>query len=160
MIPRIATAGDVAELVRVINLAYRVEDFFIDGNRTDADDIAARIDVPGACFIVLDSTDDKSLAAAVWLEIHDERGHFALLSVDPAQQGRGLARILVNAVEEHCRNAGCTDLDLEVVDLRLELPAFYSKLGFVTTGTAPFPDTSKLRRDAHLILMTKSLSSY
>jgi ribosomal protein S18 acetylase RimI-like enzyme len=145
--------------VRVVNLAYRVEDFFIDGTRTDEVDITARISSEGACFIVIDSPDRESLLAAVWVEVHDGRGHFALLSVDPAQQGKGLGRILVDAVEKHCLSAGCRHLDLEVVDLRLELPAFYSRLGFVTAGTAPFPDTSKLRRDAHLILMTKQLAA-
>lgn len=154
---RYATSRDIPELVRIINLAYRVEDFFIDGDRTNAADVKSRMDAPGACFIVIDSPDSGSLAAGVWVEVHEQRGHFAVLSVDPAFQGKGLARVLVDEVEDHCRQAACHSLDLEVVNLRLELPPFYAKFGFELSGTAPFTDTGKLRKDAHLKLMTKTL---
>lgn len=154
---RYATSKDIPELVRVVNLAYRVEDFFIDGDRTSAADVKSRMELPGACFIVVDSDTTDSLAGAVFVDIHGRRGHFAVLSVDPAFQGRGLARILIDAVERHCRDAGCNALDIEVVNLRLELPAFYAKFGFMPTGTALFTDNEKLTRDAHLMLMSKPL---
>jgi Acetyltransferases len=154
---RYATSRDIPELVRIINLAYRVEDFFIDGDRTDKKDVETRLSAPGACFIVVDAPDMKSLSGAVWVETHAEKGHFAVLSVDPAFQGKGLARLMIESVEYHCRRAGCTALDLEVVDLRDELPAFYAKFGFEPAGTAPFPANEKLTRPAHLKLMTKSL---
>jgi ribosomal protein S18 acetylase RimI-like enzyme len=155
---RYATPGDIPELVRIINLAYRVEDFFIDGDRTSTKDVEARLRAPGACFIVIEAPNMKSLAGAVWVETHGNKGHFAVLSVDPAFQGQGLARLMIDAVEDHCCKAGCTALDLEVVDLRDELPAFYAKFGFEPAGTAPFPSTEKLTRPAHLMLMTKSLA--
>ncbi len=154
---RYATEKDIPELVRIINLAYRVEDFFIDGDCTDSGNVMSRMEAPGACFIVIDSPDGDSLAAGVWVEVHDKRGHFAVLSVDPSRQGEGLARILIGAVEDHCRNAGCDALDLEVVDLRSELPPFYRKFGFEPAGIAPFTDSGKLRQEAHLMLMSKPL---
>jgi hypothetical protein len=55
----------------------------------------------------------------------------------------------MNAVEERCREAGCSDLDIEIVNLREELPAFYAANGFVPVSTEPFPEQRKLRRDAH-----------
>lgn len=154
---RYATSKDIPELVRVINVAYRVEDFFIDGDRTNAADVKSRMETPGACFIVVDSDSSDALAAAVFVDVHERRGHFAVLSVDPAFQGTGLARTLIDAVEKHCRDAGCDALDIEVVNLRLELPAFYAKFGFMPNGTAIFPNTEKLTRDAHLLLMSKPL---
>ncbi len=157
MITRYATSDDIPELVRIINLAYRVEDFFIDGDRTNTKDVQNRLEAPGACFIVIDAPNATSLAGAVWVETHGKRGHFAVLSVDPAFQGQGLARLMIDAVEDHCRRAGCTSLDIEVVDLREELPAFYAKFGFEPAGTTPFPSTEKLTRPAHLMLMSKSL---
>ena len=93
---RYATWNDIPELVRIINNAYRVEDFFVDGDRTNADDVQARMDTPDACFMVIDSPRTNSLAAGVWVDVHENRGHFAVLSVDPAFQGQGLARILPN----------------------------------------------------------------
>lgn len=154
---RYATSKDISGLVRVINIAYRVEDFFIDGDRTNAVDVKSRMETPGACFIVVDSDNSDALAAAVFVDVHERRGHFAVLSVDPSFQGRGLARLLIEAAEKHCRDAGCDALDIEVVNLRLELPSFYTKFGFIQSGTAIFPATEKLTREAHLILMTKPL---
>jgi len=156
---RYATSDDIPELVRVINLAYRVEDFFIDGDRTNALDVQSRLNAPGASFIVIDVPDTRSLAGAVWVETNGDKGHFALLSVDPAFQGQGLARMMIGAVEDHCCEAGCISLDLEVVDLRDELPAFYSRFGFEPAGIAPFSAIEKLTRPAHLVLMTKSLAN-
>jgi hypothetical protein len=64
----------------------------------------------------------------------------------------------MNAVEEHCRTAGCDVLDIEIVNLREELPAFYTAMGYKPVDTAPFPDKGKLRRDAHMVRMTKRLT--
>lgn len=157
---RYATSNDIPELVRIINNAYRVEDFFVDGDRTNADDVRSRLETPDACFIVIDSPGTSSLAAGVWVDVHEDRGHFAVLSVDPAFQGKGLARMLIDAVEAHCRDARCEWLDIEVVNLREELPPFYARFGFRPNGTAVFPDTGKLKRSAHLDLMTKPLSAH
>ena len=152
-----AAARDVLALVRVINLAYRVEDFFIDGDRTYEDDVAKYLARPDGAFLVVDGQAPGDLAAAVFVEVGGDRGYFGMLSVNPSYQHQGLGRTLIEAVEHRCRTAGCTAVDIEVVDLREELPAFYSRLGFVPCGQAPFPDPHKLRRPAHLILMTKRL---
>jgi N-acetylglutamate synthase-like GNAT family acetyltransferase len=157
MVTRYATNNDISEIVRIINSAFRVEGFFIAGNRTSETDIATRMADPHVRILVVDTADGGVLAAAVVVDVRGSRGHFAMLSVDPPAQGRGLARLLVNAVEEHCRVAACSSLDIEIVNLREELPAFYKALGFAPVDTAPFPDTSKLRRDAHMLRMTKSL---
>jgi ribosomal protein S18 acetylase RimI-like enzyme len=105
----------------------------------------------------MDGEKQLELTAAVCIDVHGERGHFAMLSVDPASQGKGLGRAMIVAVENHCRHAGCTVLDLEVVNLREELPPFYEALGFARAETAEFTPASKLRREAHLIRMTKPL---
>lgn len=154
--PRIATLNDVAELVRVINLAYRVEDFFINGNRTHGDDVRARMEKPGASFLAIDGAPGL-LGAAAYLEIRGDRGYFAMLSVDPAFQKQGLGARLIADIERRCRDAGCQALDIEVVNLRAELPAFYERFGFRATGVAEFPDPGKLSRAAHLTLMSKPL---
>ena len=159
MIARFATSDDIPEIVRIINSAFRVEDFFIDGDRTNEADIAARMAEPDVRFLVVDAPESGALAATVLMDIHGNRGHFAMLSVDPPFQGKGFSRLLMNAVEEQCREAGCSALDIEVVNLREELPAFYGANGFAPVTSLPFPDERKLRRDAHLVRMTKRLSA-
>lgn len=164
---RAATADDVPALVRLINRAYIVEQFFVTGPRTSEDDIQDRLARPGSRFLVIDDEgvqrgDDERvsggvLAGAVYVQAKGDRGYLAMLSVDPTRQKTGLSRILVGAAEQYCREASCRFLDLDIVNLRKELPAFYARFGFVPFDTAPFQDPHRLTRPAHLVLMTKPL---
>lgn len=158
MTPRLATPADVPALARLINSAYRVEAFFVRGDRISEPDVLARIDAPGADFLVIDGTAAGRLAGTVYVEIRGERGYFGLLSVDPDSQGTGLGRVLVEAAEAHCRAAGCRALDIDVVNLRTELPPFYAKFGFQPIGVSPFLATGKLKQPVHLVLMSKALA--
>lgn len=108
-------------------------------------------------FLLLEDA-DGALAGCVYVETGGERGSFGMLSVDPAQKARGLGRRLVAAAEAACRARGCRHLDLQVVSLREELFPFYRRLGYVEAGTAPFPETSRLKRPCHMALMTKRLA--
>jgi GNAT superfamily N-acetyltransferase len=157
-VTRYAIEADIPEIVRIINVAFRVEDFFVNGDRTNSADIGARMADPHVRFFVVDADEPGALAAAVVVDVHDRRGHFAMLSVDPPLQGRGLARVLMNAIEDYCRAEGCDTVEIEVVNLREELPAFYDAMGYTSSDTAPFPDKAKLRRDAHMVRMTKRLT--
>jgi len=43
----------------------------------------------------------------------------------------------MNAAEDLCGKAGCRFMDLQVINLRQELPSFYRNRGYAETGTAP-----------------------
>jgi len=159
MITRPATIGDVPALVQLINAAYCVEEFFVHGDRTNPEYVTAHIGIPHGGFLVIDGEDKMKLAGAVYAEVRGDRGYFGLLSVDPTQQKQGLGRALVKAAEDYCRAKGCHALDIEVVNLRSELPAFYARFGFTPFDTAPFPHPGRLKQQAHLVLMTKSLDA-
>jgi GNAT superfamily N-acetyltransferase len=150
MTVRVAEAHEAEELLRVTNAAYRVERFFIDTDRLDAERLAALL--ANGVFLV---TDD--MAGCVYVELRGERGYFGPLSVDPECQGLGTGKLLVKAAEDYARAHGCRHMDLRIVNLREELPAFYRKLGYLETGTEPFPHTEPTRLPCHLICMTKSL---
>jgi N-acetylglutamate synthase-like GNAT family acetyltransferase len=155
---RVATADDVPGLVRLINRAYVIEEFFVSGDRTSVAQVQERMSRSASCFLVAeDPMGRNGLSACVWVEWRGDRGYFGMLAVDPDQQGRGLGRLLVAAVEQHCRALGCRFLDISVVNLRTELPEFYRQFGFAPYGTAPFHEPEKLTRPAHLVLMTKPL---
>ena len=155
---RVAAANDVAGLVRLINRAYVIEEFFVSGDRTSVSQVQERMSRSSSCFLVAeDPTVSGGLSACVWVERRGDRGYFGMLAVDPDQQGRGLGRLLVAAAEQHCLAAGCRFLDISVVNLRTELPEFYRQFGFAPYGTAPFHEPEKLTRPAHLVLMTKPL---
>jgi GNAT superfamily N-acetyltransferase len=154
MTTRLAEPDDAPALAALISLAYRVEDFFKIGDRTDAADVRARME--GGAFLVLED-DDGVMAGCVYVTRRDDVGYFGMLSIDPARQGQGLGSQLIAAAEARCRDAGCREMELEVVNLRTELPPYYRRFGYVERGTRPFTDTDRASRPCHFIVMTKPL---
>ena len=150
---RQATTEDVDDLVRVINAAFVVERFFIDRDRTDAEAVRAYLST-GTFLIAEDGA--GTAVGCVYIERRGDRGYFGLLAIDPAHQGHGYGRRLIDAVERLFRSTGCVAVDIRVVNLRTELPPIYHALGYVQTGTEPFEDP-QLLRPAHFILMSKAL---
>jgi ribosomal protein S18 acetylase RimI-like enzyme len=158
---RLATIDDIPALARVINRAYVVEAHLFHGDRTDEAEVCERLERPNACFLVIDAPDgargDGALAGAVFVEVRGDRSYFGMLSVDPDWQGRGLARELISAAEAHATAARCGFMDIDVVDRRTELPAFYTLFGYMATGSAPYAsDAAKV--PVRMIRMTKALS--
>jgi ribosomal protein S18 acetylase RimI-like enzyme len=141
---RRADADDVAALTRLINTAYEVERFFKIGDRTNADTVRALL-AKGA-FLVTTNREGE-IVGCVYVEIRpNERGYFGMLAIAPGLQGQGLGRQLIEAAETHCRADGCRALDLRVVNLRVELPPFYRKLGYEETGTEPIDGDERAGR--------------
>lgn len=154
---RIACLDEAEAVTALVNQAYRVEDFFIDGNRTSVPEVRRLIE--NDRFLVVDAP-DGSLAASVHVQLDGDRGYFGMLSVAPAHQRTGLGARLVGAIEDFCRERGCTRMELTAVNLRQELPAWYGKLGYAPVGTAPWPEAelAKLKMPAHFIVMNKPLA--
>jgi GNAT superfamily N-acetyltransferase len=150
---RTATPAEAPALAALISLAYRVEDFFKIGDRTDADDVRERM--TRGDFLVIE--DERGVAGCVYVTWHGDVGYFGMLSIDPARQGQGLGSQLIAAAEAHCRTAGCGTMELEVVNLREELPPFYRRFGYTESGTRPFTDTERASRPCHFIVMSKTL---
>ena len=150
---REATAAEAPRLVAVINAAYRVEDFFKIGDRIDVAGVLEKMQ--HGRFLVLQ--DGDAIAGCVYVEINGQVGYFGVLSIDPSRQNQGLGSRLIEVAENACRGAGCTEMELDVVNLRTELPAYYQKFGYVEHGTRAFPDGERITRACHCIVMRKKL---
>jgi GNAT superfamily N-acetyltransferase len=153
MCVREATADDIATIVRLINGAFAVERFFVDQDRIDAAEVSRLLGV--GRFLILDQA--RAPVGCVYVELRGARGYFGLLAVEPGRQGGGIGRRLVAAAEETCRAAGCSALDIQVVNLRTELPPIYRRLGYAECGTRPFPASLPTKLPCHFVLMTKPL---
>jgi GNAT superfamily N-acetyltransferase len=152
---RAAGPADVPALVALINQAYEIERFFVEGDRTDEEEIAAMQRV--GHFLVLDRGDHRGLAGAVYVRIEGGRGYFGMLSVAPDVRSAGLGKRLVAVAEALCLARGCHAMDLQIVNLREELGPWYRSLGYHEVGTAPFTSRD-LKQPCFFIKMSKSLA--
>ena len=150
---RTATSADIPALVRLVNAAFVAEQFVFEGDRINAEETQAFMDM--GVFLIGEGS--AGFAGCVYAEIHGDRGYLGLLAVDPLRQGTGLGRKLVSAAEDYFRDAGCCAVDLRVLSQRTPLPPFYRRLGYVETGTAPFSPALQPKVSGHYIVMSKSL---
>ncbi|MBP9208621.1 MAG: GNAT family N-acetyltransferase [Kofleriaceae bacterium] len=161
---RCATPADLGALTDLVNRAYQVEAFFVEGDRTTPDEVRALAEA--GKFLVLDAGGE--LAAAVYVRPEADAdaepgagpvaGSFGMLSVAPELQGRGLGKRMIAVAEAMCAAMGCATVGVRVVNVREELPPFYRRLGYRETGTIPFTDP-RVRQPCHFIEMKKALGA-
>ena len=102
---------------------------------------------------------DGQLLGCIYIEAHERQGYMGQLAVDPAHQGKGLARLLIAAAEERLRGQGFSSVKITVLNTRPELLPIYRHFGFVETGT----EEARLSRpvkpgvECHFIVMMKQL---
>src|ERR1039458_2612811 len=69
-----------------------------------------------------------------------------------------IACLGVDAAEDYCAQAGSRFMDLQIVNLRKELPDFYHRRENVETGTAPFTPGLNPKLPCHFVKMSKPLT--
>jgi ribosomal protein S18 acetylase RimI-like enzyme len=154
---RLATESDLPGLVEIVNAAYGVESF-LEGTRTDLDHLTMMYH-RGTLLVAEEETEPPAVIGCIYTELRGDHGYLGLMAVDLAQQGRGLARILMSAGEDLLRAQGCVAADISVLSLRQDLMPFYRRYGFRETGTEEFnfPRELKAGVECHCILMSKAL---
>jgi GNAT superfamily N-acetyltransferase len=150
---RRAVLTDAQEITALVNLAFRVERFFVEGDRIDVEKVRGLME-KGAFLLAEDA---GGLAGCVYVELRGERGYFGLLAVEPPRQRCGLGGRLARGAEDYARAAGCRVMDLQTVNVRTELPPLYRKMGYWETGTAPFPSEVRSKLPCHFVVMSKPL---
>ncbi len=151
---RVATMPEAKAITDVINAAFRkAESFLIDRDRIDLEKVQSLLQTGE--FLVSD--EEGVVIGCVYLEMRNDRSYLGLLAVDPKLQNLGLGSKLMNAAEDHCRKAGSRFMDIQIVNLRNELPDFYHRRGYVETGTAPFTAGLNPKLPCHFVKMSKPL---
>ena len=150
---RKADISDAEALVPLINRAFEVELQFFTKERIDLEETLEHFDK--GVFLLAQSSD--GLAGCNYVELRGEAGYFGLLSVDPDHQGRGLGRRLIKQAEQFCLNAGCSKMQIRVLNHRTELPPFYEKLGYHLAGIEQVEQEPTARLPYHFIVMEKLL---
>lgn len=151
---RRATPEDAPALADLVNAAYAIEQSFVEGDRTDAEEVAAMTE--SGVFLVLEQA--GGLAAAVHLERRGDTAYFGMLSVRPELQGMGLGKRLVRICEAMAEATGATLMTLRIISLREELGRWYRGLGYREVGTSPYTHRG-MKRPFHFVDMHKDLAA-
>ena len=153
---RIADEWDLPLLAAVINEAYEIaESEFVDGPRATAQELRDKL--RHGTFLLADGGNGVA-HGLVYVSVAGPVGQFGPLAVRPGLQGTGLGNRLIEAAERHCRDAGCREIEIDVVNHRTVLVDYYGRRGYVVTGQRPFPDDPPVKLPTHFVVMRKLLS--
>jgi [ribosomal protein S18]-alanine N-acetyltransferase len=87
--------------------------------------------------MVLTARAPQTLAGFAIMRYLDDRAHLNLLAVAPAHRRRGVARSLLEWLEESARTAGTFVISLELRASNLAALGFYRALGYAERGAVP-----------------------
>jgi predicted N-acetyltransferase YhbS len=110
---RTAGAEDIAKIVALLNVAFAMERDFVDRDRTSDAEISGLMRT--GTFLVAGGEAD-ALAACATSSSTARAPTWACWRSIPSLQGRGLGRRMIAAVENRAIDAGCTGIDIKIVD--------------------------------------------
>jgi GNAT superfamily N-acetyltransferase len=170
---RAATAADAAEIVELVQSAYRgegskagwtTEADLLDGQRTDQAGVLEAMSGP-RCVLRLAFQDGELLACAQVDASEGAHAHFGMFAVRPNLQSGGIGKALLADCEALAVSEfGCTHMVMWVIWTRASLIAFYARRGYVQNENRhPFPYGDPRfglpkRDDLYFIEMLKPLS--
>jgi ribosomal protein S18 acetylase RimI-like enzyme len=145
---RTASFADVADVVRLVESAYRgdasragwtTEADLLDGQRTDAEELVSILNDTGARMLL--ATRDREIVGCVLLRREAAGAYIGMLAVRPFVQALGIGKRLLTEAEKRARiEFGAKRSRMTVIEQRQDLVAWYMRRGyFVTTHTEPFP---------------------
>ncbi|ORY90010.1 acyl-CoA N-acyltransferase [Syncephalastrum racemosum] len=159
------------DIVRVINDAFKVpekkgwttsEGEIVDGARTTPEEVESYIKETEARPLLLAfdrSVQPERVIATLQIQPNnDKEAKLGLISVDPAYQSRGVGGRLLRFTFEHGRELGFETYTIHVFETRIEILAWYKKLGFVDTGKRiPYHTPHRLKAQVPFVVLTKEL---
>ncbi|HYS46044.1 MAG TPA: GNAT family N-acetyltransferase [Rhizomicrobium sp.] len=166
-----ATAGDLPEIVALMNRAYRgqegwaVEHGYIQGDRISLPDLEAELAAKPQMQLLV-WREEGLLLGCVSLEPQaDDAWYLGALTVVPDRQDARLGRGLLAEAERIARDGGAKRMRLTVIWVREALIAWYRRRGYAPTGkTTPFPYDDErwgrpMRDDLHFVWFEKVLDA-
>lgn len=139
---RLATPEDVTHIVELVHAAYRgdssrvgwtTEADFLDGTRTDNDEVAEIIHTPNNVILLCEHA--HQLMASVHVQKQPDASYLGMFAVRPTQQNSGIGKALLEYAESFARDTWHSSrMQMSVITLRTELIAWYERRGYHRTG--------------------------
>ena len=96
---------------------------------------------PRAVSILAEDDPDGAIVGFAIAETYLQKGlpvgHIITIDVRSSSRGRGIGRLLMDAIQAQLREAGATHIKLEVAADNDAAQAFYQRFGFAQTGRIP-----------------------
>jgi len=131
---RVGGDADVPAVVPLINEAYLREAWLLPPPRTTVADLGEELRAPGAALLIAEI--DGALAGCARIKQRERDTYFGLLAVATAQQGRGLASLIVARIEEMARAAGSEAVRLDCAKENNLVP-LYESMGYSVEREEP-----------------------
>ena len=163
----------MATVVDLVESAYRGEQSkvgwtteadLLDGQRTDAEAIAAVISSPDSRLLLATDERGEVIACCVVQQLRADRSYFGTFAVRPGSQGGGIGKQLLAEAERVAREEwACDTIEMTVIGQREDLIAWYRRRGYEATGEMrPFPYGDERfglprREDLYFTVLAKSL---
>ena len=125
---------DVPAAVALINEAYLREAWLLPPPRTSIDDLREELLEPGASLLLVEI--DGALAGCSRVIQRQDHTYFGLLAVLPAHQGRGLASLIVERIEESAGASGSKAVRLDCAKQNNLVP-LYESMGYMVELEEP-----------------------
>ncbi|HEY4617425.1 MAG TPA: GNAT family N-acetyltransferase [Flavobacterium sp.] len=142
-----ATLGDVSQLNKLINSAYRGESSkkgwtteanILEGIRTTEEELTKTLE--NAKNTILKFTENSRIIGCVLLVAKEQELYLGMLTVSPELQNSGVGKKLLQQADIHASALGLTRIIMTVISIREELISWYKRHGYVDTGARePFP---------------------
>jgi diamine N-acetyltransferase len=158
MIIRVATPDDAATLA-ALSLKTFVDTFAPHNNAADMDAYTSvafgesqqrrELETDGVITLLIEENGEAIAYTQIRHTPDAPHGdvEIARFYVDNPHHGRGIARMLMDAVDVHARKLGATRIWLGVWEHNDRAIAFYRKCGFVQCGSHPFILGTDLQTD-------------
>jgi len=145
---RQADNKDIDAIVTLVDSAYRGESSrqgwtteadLLDGRRTFSEEVAEIISAEHNVILLLEEGD--KLLASVQVKKLSGNGvemcsaYLGMFAVAPASQNLGIGKIVIEYAEKFVlENWQCSEMEMTVIQQRVELISWYKKLGYQQTG--------------------------
>ena len=169
---RCATSADVADVVGLVESAYRgdasragwtTEADLLDGQRTDAEELTGILSDPDARLLL--ATRGRAIVGCVLLRREAAGAYIGVLAVCPLLQALGIGKGLLAEAEKRARiEFGAERSRMTVIEQRQDLIAWYVRRGYLaTTRTERFPYGNPRfglprRTDLRFVVLEKALA--
>jgi ribosomal protein S18 acetylase RimI-like enzyme len=164
-----ASPSDAGAIAALVNRAYcpapaqggwTHEANWVQGMRISEDRVLALLRTEPTVLLLHDG---GAVISCVHVRIDGHAAHIGMLATDPALQGVGLGTRMLDEAEQHAaREPQVEQLQMEVLDRRLELLDFYRRRGYKPTGLVKdYPAASGLGmpmvEDLKVLQLTKAI---